>query len=127
MGGSMDSIKQIMNGNVQTCTANATATEAARLMRDSDIGDVVVCQDDGSLIGILTDRDITRRSTAEGRHLDQVTVGDICTVELATLSPDGSAEEAVRLMREQAVRRLPVVHDGQCVGIVSIGDLAQVR
>jgi len=92
-------------------------------MRDSDIGNVIVV-DNGHICGIVTDRDITIRGVAEERNIARLKLADICSRELATLSPQDSVEDAVRLMREKAIRRLPVVEGGKPVGVVSLGDLA---
>jgi len=100
-----------------------TLVEAARKMRDEDIGDVLVMKD-GKLCGIVTDRDITVRATADGKDPNQVTLGDICSQELVTISADRPVSEAVSLMRNKTLRRLPVVEGDKPVGIVSIGDLA---
>jgi CBS domain-containing protein len=95
-------------------------------MRDANIGDVIVLK--GSQVcGILTDRDIVVRGVSEGRDLAATKVGDICSQELASVSPTDEVEQAIRLMRDKAVRRLPVVEAGNPVGIVSIGDLAIER
>jgi CBS domain-containing protein len=100
--------------------------EAARVMRKNDIGDVVVT-DGPRLWGILTDRDIVVRALAEGLDPQGTMVGDICSRELVTVTPDDTLGHAVTLMREKAIRRLPVVEDGAVVGIVSIGDVAVDR
>jgi CBS domain-containing protein len=92
-------------------------------MREHDIGDVVVLED-RRLGGILTDRDIVVRALAEGRDPEKTKVGDICSRDLTTVSPTDSVGYAVRLMRAKAIRRLPVVEEGQVVGIVSLGDMA---
>jgi len=92
-------------------------------MRDSDIGDVIVVEN-GRICGMVTDRDITVRGVAEGRNISSLTLGDICSRQLTTLSPTDSVEDAVLLMREKALRRPPVVEGGKPVGIVSLGDLA---
>jgi len=92
-------------------------------MRDADIGNVIVT-DNGHICGIVTDRDITIRGVAEARNIASLTLGDICSRELTTLSPQDSVEDAVRLMREKAIRRLPVVEGGKPIGVVSLGDLA---
>jgi len=107
--------------------ATASVMDAAELMRESDIGDVVVLEDD-QLCGIVTDRDIVVRVLAEGSDPAMVTVGEICSRELTTIPPTASIGDAVRLFREKAIRRLPVVEeDGEVVGIVSIGDIAVAR
>ena len=104
-----------------------TLTNVARIMRDEGVGDVLVTED-GKLRGIVTDRDIVVRAVAEGLDPQRETVDAVFSgQDLATISPDAPLEEAVRLMREKAVRRLPVVENGRPVGILSIGDLAIER
>jgi CBS domain-containing protein len=96
-------------------------------MRDRDIGDVIVCDGD-QVCGILTDRDIVVRVVAESRDASAVDLGEFCTRDVITISQDHSVEDAMRLMSDRAVRRLPVVDDaGAPVGIVSLGDLAVER
>jgi CBS domain-containing protein len=116
-------IRDVMTDSPHMLAPSATVEEAARLMRDADIGDVLVFEDD-AIRGIVTDRDITLRVVAEGNDITNTTLGEICTSEVITVAPDDSEKQAVRLMREHAVRRLPVVDNGRPVGIVSIGDLA---
>ena len=117
------SIREVMSPNPQTLPQTATVMEAAQSMRRHDIGDVVV-MDDGRLCGILTDRDIVVRALAEGKDPARTKVGDICSRELITVSADRSVGEAVRLMREHAIRRLPVEERGRIIGMLSLGDLA---
>ena len=119
-------LKDLMTPNPLTVTAGTTLTDAARQMRDQGIGDVIVT-DSGKVCGIVTDRDIVVRALADGREPTTTTVGDICSRDLVTLSPGADVTEAVTLMRERALRRLPVVENGKPVGIVSIGDLAIER
>jgi signal-transduction protein with cAMP-binding, CBS, and nucleotidyltransferase domain len=95
-------------------------------MRDENVGDVLVTQD-GMLCGLLTDRDIVVRAVAEGRDLTGTRLADVCSAGIVTVSPDEAAEVALRLMRDRAVRRLPVVEDGRPVGVVSVGDLTSGR
>lgn len=99
-----------------------TVTEAARTMRDSDIGPVLVTRQ--GEIGILTDRDIVVSVVADGRDPDEVTLSELATWNPECVSPDDPLEQAVSLMREKAIRRLPVVQDGKPVGVISLGDLA---
>jgi CBS domain-containing protein len=103
--------------------ATESASAAARAMRDRGIGTVLVVAG-GRLDGLVTDRDITIRVLAENRDPLTTRLGDICTTDLAVLSPDDDVQKAIRLVRERAVRRLPVIADGVPVGVVSIGDLA---
>jgi len=96
--------------------------EAARTMRDWGIGAVLVVRN-GSLYGLITDRDLVIRAVAEARAADEP-VGPLSSGDLIGVKADADANEAARLMREHAVRRLPVIEDGQVAGIVSLGDLA---
>jgi CBS domain-containing protein len=119
-------IRDVMTENPATMPASSAVAEAARTMRDRDIGDVIVLQDD-HVCGIVTDRDIVVRGVAQGRDPAQTKLADICSRDLTTVSPNDDVGNAVRLMKEKAVRRLPVVENGRPVGIVSIGDLASER
>jgi CBS domain-containing protein len=100
-----------------------TAADAATMMRERDIGDVIVREGD-HVGGIVTDRDIVVRAVAENRNPTTVTLGEICSRDVTTLSPDDSVSDAIKLMSDRALRRLPVVESGRPVGIVSLGDLA---
>ena len=120
------SIREVMTKDPLTLTDDATLIDAAKAMRDQDIGNVVVLSG-GRVAGILTDRDIVVRGIADGHDCQSTQIGEICTRDLTTLSPDDSVEEAVRLMRDNAIRRLPVVEGDRPVGIVSLGDLAEEK
>jgi CBS domain-containing protein len=119
-------IRNVMSRDPATVDAAANLVEAGRAMRDAAVGDVLVL-DGGKIAGIVTDRDIVVRAVAEGRDPTTVTVGSISTRNVTTLSPDDPIDRALRIMREQAIRRLPVVENGRPVGIVSLGDLAVDR
>jgi CBS domain-containing protein len=119
-------IHDVMTPNPVSLQGTASVREAARAMRDQDIGDVIVIENN-QICGIVTDRDIVVRTVAEARDPAATTLADICSHALTTVSPDDSIEQAVRLMREKAIRRLPVVEGGRAVGIVSLGDLAIER
>lgn len=119
-------VEELMTRDPRTVNADDTVVEAARIMRDSDIGDVVV-MDGGQVNGIVTDRDIVVRGVAEGRGSDAAQVRDVCTTGVETIDPDASVDDALRLMREHDIRRLPVTRDGRPVGILSLGDLAVER
>jgi CBS domain-containing protein len=115
-----------MTHDPRTVEPSATLTEVARIMRDEDIGAVVVVEN-GAAAGLVTDRDIVVRGIAAGRDPNSTPVGEVATRDLRTLTPDQNVEDAIRLMREWDVRRVVVVQDGRPVGIVSIGDLAIER
>ena len=106
--------------------AGASVTEAAKTMKERGIGDVIVLEG-GRLCGVVTDRDLVVRALAEDRDPSATSVGDICSRDVFTVAPDGDLTAAGDLMRQRAVRRVPVVEDGQPVGIVSMGDLAIER
>jgi CBS domain-containing protein len=116
-------VQDVMTQDPITLPPSASLLDAAKTMRDMGIGDVVVADGD-EVIGIVTDRDIVVRALAEGRDPHTTTLMDITSRELTTVSPDDPIETAVRLIRERAIRRLPVVSRGRVVGIVTLGDLA---
>jgi CBS domain-containing protein len=116
-------VRDVMTPNPTALPATSSLVEAALAMRDFDVGDVLVL-DNGRVCGIVTDRDIVVRAIANGNYPATVTLGEICSRDLTTLSPTDSVEDAVSLMRQKAIRRLPVVEHGRPVGIVSLGDLA---
>jgi CBS domain-containing protein len=116
-------VNEVMTHDPATLAPSATLVEAARFMRDEDIGPVLVAEN-GNLTGIVTDRDIVVRAIADGRDPRETKLADVCSADLTSLSPDQDAGEAARIMREQDIRRLPVVQNGRPVGIVAIGDLA---
>ena len=122
----MTTVRDVMTTDPIVLATTTRVHDAARRMRESDVGDVLV-EEGGTLRGIVTDRDIVVRAIAEGMDPDATTIGDCCTSELFTLEPDADADEAVQMMREHAVRRIPVVDDGTAVGIVTMGDLAVQR
>ena len=115
-----------MTTNPRTVNVDDTVKDAAVVMRDSDIGDVIVIED-GQVSGILTDRDIAVRAVAEGLDADSTPVSDICTSGIEAMEPDASVDDALRKMRDEDIRRLPVVKNGRPVGIISLGDLAVDR
>lgn len=119
-------VRDVMTPAPVTLPKAATVTQAAIAMRDEGIGNVLVLREPG-LYGLVTDRDIVVRTLAEGRDPLKTTLGEICSEDLATVTANDDAATAVQVMRERAVRRVPVVEDDQAVGIVSIGDMAQER
>lgn len=120
------SIRDVMTANPVTLPSDAPVEEAAQRMKDADIGDVIVT-DDGTVCGAVTDRDIVVRAVAEHRDPSTTKLADICSRDVVTVTPADSVEDAIRSMRERAIRRVPVVEHGTPVGIVSIGDLARER
>ena len=119
-------VADLMTPQPAALEAAQVVADAARVMRDADIGDVLVI-DEGRLVGILTDRDIVVRVLAERLDPERTPVGVVCSRPLTTRSPRDAVDAAVARMRESAVRRLPVVEDGRPVGILALGDLAIER
>ncbi|MEV5890386.1 CBS domain-containing protein [Nonomuraea fuscirosea] len=118
-------VADVMTSHPATIEADQPVSVAASLMRDHDTGALIV-NDKGRMKGIVTDRDITVRVVADERGPD-TPVREACSASVEAIGPDTSIEQAVRLMRTHAVRRLPVVEDGRAVGVVSLGDLAVER
>ena len=118
-------INEVMTHDPITVDASTTIAQVARKMREGDTGAILVTEGD-RLVGIVTDRDIVVRGLADGRDPD-TPIGEFTSREVRTVTPDQPVEEAIRIMREDNVRRVPVCRDGRPVGIVSIGDLALER
>ncbi|MFL5825068.1 MAG: CBS domain-containing protein [Thermoleophilaceae bacterium] len=118
-------ISEIMTGDPVTVERDTPIAEVARQMRQADTGAILVTEN-GRLFGIVTDRDIAVRAVADGLDPD-TPVGEITTTNLRTLSPDDTVDDAIALMREDDVRRIPIVDGDRPVGIVSLGDLAIER
>jgi CBS domain-containing protein len=117
-------IAEVMTKNPYGVTTSASLNEAARMMRDQEIGDVLVMRADGTLCGLVTDRDLVVRGLAEGLDPGSASVEEVCNHDPVTLSSDQPVEEAVSVMRQYNIRRLPIVDGENLVGIVSLGDLA---
>jgi CBS domain-containing protein len=116
-------VRDLMTPNPVTLSAASTLVDAAIAMRDFDVGAVIVVEN-GQIYGIATDRDIVVRAIANGNYPATTRLEEVCSRELTMVSPSDTVAEAVRLMRDKAIRHLPVVEDGQPVGILSIDDLA---
>ncbi|MDT9695801.1 CBS domain-containing protein [Streptomyces sp. P17] len=119
-------VRDIMTGAPATVGPQASVAAVARIMRDRDLGAVLVMDDD-RLRGLVTDRDLVVRSLCEGGDPEETTVAGACSDDLVTVGPDEDLDHAIRLMREHAVRRIPVVDEGRPVGIVALGDVAMER
>jgi len=117
------SVRDAMTTSPATATPAQSLAEAARLMKQQDVGSVPVV--DGSrLVGVLTDRDIVVRAVAEGGDPQTVQVGDVASHNVVTVRPDDDLDDALRLMAQHQIRRLAVVEDGQLVGVVAQADVA---
>ncbi|GAA3494866.1 CBS domain-containing protein [Streptomyces prasinosporus] len=119
-------VRDIMTGAPVSVGPHTSVAEVARIMRDRDLGAVLVTDGD-ALRGLVTDRDLVVRAVSTGGDPEETTVAGACSEDLVTVGPDDDLDLAVRLMREHAVRRVPVVDGGRPVGIVSLGDMAMER
>jgi CBS domain-containing protein len=120
------SIRELMTSNPRTIEPSTPIVDAARIMRDDNVGSIPIVEGD-QLWGTITDRDVTIRAVAEGRDLQGTTVGELASRDLVTVDPQQDLDEALRLMAQHQVRRLPVVEeDGRLVGIVAQADVAQL-
>lgn len=116
-------IQSIMTKNVRSIHGEEPIAAAARLLKKDNIGCLPVCDDNGKLQGIVTDRDIALRCVAAGADPTVTKVSDVMTSGVYTLSPTDSVDSAAETMRKAQVRRLPVCEKGELCGIVSLGDL----
>lgn len=120
----MTMIGEICTTHPATVSGTDKVKDAAELMSEHDIGDVLVV-DDERPVGIITDRDVAIRVVAEGRDPARTQVSTVCSDDIVTIGTGDSVDAAAEVMRQRAVRRLPVVRDdGTLVGVVSLGDLA---
>ena len=118
-------VRDLMNSNLVTIAPAESAALAARLLSRDDLGALPVCQNDGRLRGIVTDRDLVLRCLAPGEDPRRLPVGDIMTRSCAWVSPGAELSEAAAVMASAQVRRLPVVDNHKVVGMLSLGDLAR--
>jgi CBS domain-containing protein len=120
-------VRELMSKQPIKLAGSLPVAEGARQMRTANVGAIIV-EKDGKLCGIVTDRDIAIRIVAEGRDPNTTPLSDICSKDLITVSPDDDLDRVVQLMREKAIRRVPVVDSrNEVVGILSLGDLARDR
>jgi CBS domain-containing protein len=118
-------IREIMTSNPSTVEPDKTVVDAARIMKQEDAG-VVPVTENGRLTGMVTDRDIAIRVVAESKDPKSTTVREVASSDLVTIDPQQDLDEALRLMAQHQVRRLPVVEeDGRLVGVVAQADVAR--
>jgi CBS domain-containing protein len=115
--------REIMTSNVTTASREMTLQAVAVLMRDGDCG-VMPIVEDNKLVGIVTDRDIVVRAIAEGKNAE-TPIGEAMTTEIFSVKPDDFVFEAIRLMGDRQVRRIPVINEtGELAGIIAMADVA---
>ena len=121
----MTEIRELMTQNPARLSTGSTIADAARLLRDKDTG-IAPITDGDRLVGVITDRDIAIQVVAEGKDPETTKVDEIASQNLVTIDPQQDLDEALRLMAQHQVRRLPVVEeDGRLVGILAQADVAR--
>ena len=120
-------VRDLMSKSVVTIAPEESAALAARLLSRHELGALPVCAADGTLVGIVTDRDIVTRCVAAGEEPGRVPVRDIMSPAPSVITPETPISDAARLMAQRQGRRLPVVEQGHVVGMLSLGDLARSR
>jgi len=122
----MTAARDIMTPNATSCSADSTAADAARRMAEHDVGAIPVCDSEGRLCGVVTDRDLAVKVVAAGQDPETVRLSDLVDdTGVVTIGADDSVEEAIRAMKDHAVRRLPVVDGSALVGMISQADIAR--
>jgi CBS domain-containing protein len=120
-------IQDVMTQRPRAVTAQMTVREAARLMDEEDVGSLPIVDEGERLIGIVTDRDVTVRVVGRGLDADTTTVGDVASRDVVALTPEHDLDEALRLMAQEQVRRVPIVAgENQLVGMLAQADVAHV-
>jgi CBS domain-containing protein len=118
-------VSEVMTSKLCSIDADKPVAYAAKMMRDEDVGLAPIVEGD-RLVGTLTDRDIALRVVAEGRDPESTSVREVASTDLVTIDPQQDLDEAMRLMAQHQVRRLPVVEeDGRLVGVVAQADVAR--
>jgi CBS domain-containing protein len=121
----MATARDIMTGGAECIGENETLAEAARKMRDLDVGALPICGEDQRLKGMITDRDIVVKVVAQGGDPSSTRAGDLAEGKPVTVGADDPVEEILRTMSQYKVRRLPVIDGQQLIGVVSQGDVAR--
>jgi CBS domain-containing protein len=120
----MTTAREVMTGGAECASINDSVTDAARKMRDLDVGALPICGDDNRLKGVITDRDIVINCVADAMDTSQVKVADYAGDEVVTIGADDDIEEALATMARAGVRRLPVIDGHDLVGMISQADIA---
>ncbi|PNH85109.1 CBS domain-containing protein [Arthrobacter sp. AFG20] len=117
--------RDIMTGGAECIGTNETLEQAARKMKDLDVGSLPICGEDNRLKGMLTDRDIVVRCLADGGDPKSTKAGDLAEGKPVTIGADDTVEEAIRTMQQHQVRRLPVIDGHNLIGMLSQADIAR--
>ncbi len=118
-------VKDCMTHNVVQASPDSTLSEVAKLMSSNKVGSIPICNNHNHVVGLITDRDIITRCIANNLNCANTKASDIMNTEVIKTTPDTDLDEACKYMAENQIRRLPVIQDGEIVGMLSVGDLAQ--
>lgn len=121
----MTTARDIMHMGANCISEDQSLMEAAQMMRDMGVGALPICGNDNKLHGIITDRDIVIKAVAEGKDLSTCTAGELAQGRVTWVDADSDLETIVDMMGREQVKRMPVIHDHQLVGMISESDLAQ--
>jgi CBS domain-containing protein len=121
----MTQVRELMTPDPEHLSADDTLVTAAKLMRDADVGSLPICDADGQVTGIVTDRDIVVKCIADGGDPTTATAGSIASEMVYTVGPDDQIENALSVMEDHQVRRLPIVENGKLVGMLAQADVAR--
>ena len=124
VSGSIEVILNQKSGQIWSVAPDATVYDAIALMAEKNIGALVVVEN-GSLVGVISERDYTRKVMLRGKRSRETLVREIMTTQLTTVDPKQSVDDCLRFMTEKRIRHLPVVNDGEICGVISIGDLVK--
>jgi len=121
----MTTAREIMHAGAECISDSQNLQQAARQMRDSDVGALPICSDAGRLLGIVTDRDIVIKCVANGVNPSTVTAGQLAQGKPVTVDSKADVNDVLHLMEENQIRRLPVIDNHRLVGMISEADLAR--
>jgi len=117
-------VREIMTGDVKSCRPETDVATAATIMWEQDCGCVPVTGDDGSVIGMITDRDICMAVATRLRSARDISIGEVISGKVHACSPDDEVKDALRIMQQEQLHRLPVLDgEGRLIGILSLNDL----
>lgn len=116
-------VKDLMTTEISTVDVQTPITDIAKTMKDRNVGSVPVCQN-GKIVGIVTDRDIVLRNVAEGKNTGTTKAQDVMTTGIQTIDSNTDIHDAAKIMSDKQIRRLPVVDNGNLVGMLALGDIA---
>ena len=124
VGGTIESILNQKKREVYSVTPDATVYDAVAMMADKNVGALLVVEN-GKLVGIISERDYTRKVMLRGKRSRETLVREIMSTQLTTVEPKQDVDDCLRFMTEKRIRHLPVVKDGEIWGVISIGDLVK--